>query len=81
MGAEGASGVWVAGGQRGNLGELAAWEAAVALGARGFGELGMDVRRSKELGVLGLKEQFQPPPPPPPFSPAPAQGPGTRRPG
>lgn len=34
-----------------------------------FGELGMDVRGSKELGVLGFKERFQPPSPAPALFP------------
>lgn len=54
MGAEGASGVWVAGGQRGNLGDLAAWETAVALGARGFRGAGDGCQGFKGVGSVGI---------------------------
>lgn len=36
-------------------------EALEILGAHKFGGVGMDVRSSKEFGVSGLGEQFQPP--------------------
>ena len=51
---EGASGVWVAGGQRGNLGDLAAWETAVALGARGFRGAGDGCQGFKGVGSVGI---------------------------
>ena len=51
------------------MGDSCGFRGSWLSGLVALGELGMDVRGSKELGVLGLKERFQPPSPAPALFP------------